>query len=367
MPSHDLHILYHGATVVPIHDLYILYNSTTVVPIHDLYILYNSTTVVTSHDLHILYHGTAAVSSHDLCILYHSTSIEGYPKSYVQCYIDGSATKGTKDGGYGFTIKRPTDEANTDGLGPVGILTCSFECEKTALVKCIETLMVKHREGMQFPGVVFLSDSQALLQVLGGHLSATISDSMLKLEELRTIGIRVLAQWMPSHVDIKGNEDAGKLANRGRASEQPVVPATFADCKAAIRRGLAELWEAAFRDYDDNSISEVWKLALRIRDPQDPIEPLPRRQAVQVFRMRAEHTLLRGSMFRTKWTPEPSCRLCGFVVESTPHVLFSCPALEVVRDPSMKQEGDLAMFLLGTQAQLKAAASLIEIFLKKVK
>ena len=81
--------------------------------------------------------------------------------------------------------------------------------------------------------------------------------------------------------------------------------------------------------------------------------------------MRAEHTLLRGSMFRTKWTPEPSCRLCGFVVESTLHVLFSCPALEVVRDPSMKQEGDLAMFLWGTQAQLKAAARLFEIFLKK--
>ena len=32
----------------------------------------------------------------------------------------------------------------------------------------------------------------------------------------------------------------------------------------------------------------------------------------------------------------------------------------------MKQESDLVMFLWGTQAQLKAAASMIEIFLKKV-
>ena len=227
--------------------------------------------------------------------------------------------------------------------------------------------MVKHREGMRFPGVVFLSDCQALLQVLGGQLSATISDSpMSNLYELRTSGTRVLAQWIPSHVGIKGNEKADMLANRGRASEQPAVPATFADCKAAIRRGLAELWEAAFRDYDDNSLSEMRKLALRVRNPQDPIELLPRGQAVQVFRMRAEHTLLRGSMFRTKWTSDPSCRLCGFVVESTPHVLFSCPALEVFRDPSMKLEGDLVKYLWGTQAQLKAAASLIETFLKRV-
>ena len=56
--------------------------------------------------------------------------IEGYPKSYVQCYIDGSATGGTKDGGYGFTIKWPTGEADTIGFGPVGTSTCSFECEK---------------------------------------------------------------------------------------------------------------------------------------------------------------------------------------------------------------------------------------------
>ena len=253
--------------------------------------------------------------------------IDSYPKDYIQCYIDGSATEGTKNGGYGFTIKWPTDEADTDGFGPVGTSTCSYECEKSAFVKCVEALMEKHREGKQFPGVVILSDCQALLQVLGGQLSATISDFMMKVEELRTTGTEVLAQWIPSHVGVKGNEDADNLANQGREVEQPVMPASFADCKVAIRRGLAELWEAAFRDNDDNLLSDVRKLALRIRNPPDPIELLPRGEAEQVFRMRAEHTLLRGSMFRTKWTPQPSCCLCGFVIESTPHVLFSCPAL----------------------------------------
>ena len=135
--------------------------------------------------------------------------------------------------------------------------------------------MEKHREGKQFPGVVILSDCQALLQVLGGQLSATVSDFMMKVEELRTTGTEILAQWIPSHVGVKGNEDADKLANQGREVEQPVVPASFAEGKAAIRRGLAELWEAAFRDNDDNPISVVRKVALRIRNPQDPIELLP--------------------------------------------------------------------------------------------
>ena len=46
--------------------------------------------------------------------------IKSYPKVCVQCYIDCSATEGTKNGGYGFTIKWPNDEADTDGFGPVG-------------------------------------------------------------------------------------------------------------------------------------------------------------------------------------------------------------------------------------------------------
>ena len=107
--------------------------------------------------------------------------IDSYPKDYIQCYIDG------------FTIKLPTDEADTDGFEPVGTSTCSYECEKAAFVKCVEALMEKHREGKQFPGVVILSDCQALLQVLGGQISATISESMMKVEELRTAGTEVLA------------------------------------------------------------------------------------------------------------------------------------------------------------------------------
>ena len=98
-------------------------------------------------------------------------------------------------------------------------------------MKCVEALMEKHREGKQFPGVVILGDCQALLQVLGRQLSTTVSDFMMKVEELRTTGTEILAQWIPSHVGVKGNEDADKLANQGQEVEQPVVPASFADCK----------------------------------------------------------------------------------------------------------------------------------------
>ena len=190
----------------------------------------------------------------------------------------------------------------------------------------------------------------------------------MDVEKLRTSGTKILTQWVPSHVDIKGNEDTGVLANKGREEEQPVVPASFADCKAAIRRGLAELWEDAFRDNDDNSISEVRKLAQRICNPRDPVEQLDRGEAVQVFRMRAEHTLLRGSMFRTKWTPHPSPVACMVLLSSRLPMSFFFRARpwRWSEIHSCRGESDLAMFLWGSLAQLKAAVKMIEVFLHRV-
>ena len=120
---------------------------------------------------------------------------------------------------------------------------------------------------------------------------------------------------------------------------------------------MADLWEAAFRRDDDNSISEVRKLALSLRDPQDPIEQLSRDQAVQVFRMRAEHTLLRICMFRTKWTSQPSCRLYGFEVESTVHVLFSCPALSGPHTAQAYYSSDLSQAIMHNHSFKSSSSS----------
>ena len=67
-------------------------------------------------------------------------------------------------------------------------------------------------------------------------------------------------------------------------------------------------------------------------------------------------------MIRPKWTLQPSCRLCGFEIESDVRVLCSYPALEAVRDPSFAAEVDLAMFLWSSLVQFKAAAQLILTF-----
>ena len=94
-------------------------------------------------------------------------SIDSYPAKYVRCYIDGSATEGTSDGGYGVHIEWKSEEA-TPTSAPVGRRTCSYECEKSALHACICILKERHDRGDPLPGVVILCDCRTLVQNLGG-------------------------------------------------------------------------------------------------------------------------------------------------------------------------------------------------------
>ena len=77
-----------------------------------------------------------------------------------------------------------------------------------------------------------------------------------------------------------------------------------AGARAAERKGI----------YDEPSAWEQWST-------------LERGDAVEIFRLRTGHTLLRSHMARVNWTDEASCRLCGAPEESLGHILSECPRL----------------------------------------
>ena len=93
--------------------------------------------------------------------------IDQNPNGFARCYIDGSATEGTKDGGFGVTIKWPGVASETGEKCPVANRTCSFECERAAFEACVKNLM-ERQERIPLPGAVIFCDCQALLQALSG-------------------------------------------------------------------------------------------------------------------------------------------------------------------------------------------------------
>ena len=115
---------------------------------------------------------------------------------------------------------------------------------------------------------------------------------MSATEQLRQADVRIIYQWIPSHVGIHGNEVADELANAGRLQPQPTVPATLAHVSSLLRGKTAKRWRAAIEGNDDSRLAKLYEA----RRADDYCAHLPRGDAAQVFRMRVNHVLLLASM-----------------------------------------------------------------------
>ena len=169
--------------------------------------------------------------------------------------------------------------------------------------------MVNDR-GDQLPGVVILCDCRSLVQNLGGFNTTSMGDILSATEQLRQADVRIICQWIPSHVGIRGNEVADVLANAGRLQPQPTVPATLAHVSSLLRGETAKRWRAAIGRNDDTRLAKLYEA----RRADDYCAHLPRGDAVQVFRMRVNHLLL-AIMSKRGWSQSASCRLCENRVE----------------------------------------------------
>ena len=244
--------------------------------------------------------------------------------------------------------------------GPVGQRTCSYDCEKAALHACIRLLKERHERGDPLHGVVILSDCRSLVQNLGGFNPTSMGGILSPMEKLRQADVRIICQWIPSHVGIHGNEVADELAKAGRLQPQPIVPATLAHVSSLLRGKTAKRWRAAIEGNDDSRLAKLYE-ARRADDYRDH---LPRGDAVQIFRMRVNHVLLLASMSKRGWSQSASCRLCENRLEDVAHVLFDCPALEDCRSPGWGCQ-DRSQVLWAEPSVLVEAAMLLRVFLRK--
>ena len=187
---------------------------------------------------------------------------------------------------------------------------------------------------------------------MGNILSAT--------EQLRQADVRIICQWIPSHVGIHGNEVADELANACRLQPQPTVPATLAHVSSLLRGETAKRWRAAIGRNDDSRLAKLYEA----RRAGDYCAYLPRGDAVQVFRMRVNHALLLASISKRGWSQSASCRLCENRVKDVDHVLFDCPALEDCRSPGWVCQ-DRSLVLWSERSVLVEAAKLVRVFLRR--
>ena len=81
--------------------------------------------------------------------------------------------------------------------------------------------------------VVFLMDSEAAIQAISSNSQPTkINNIKQKLNHLQALQKTIVFQWVPSHVELQGNELADILAKKGtklHASANPLQMCVFSN------------------------------------------------------------------------------------------------------------------------------------------
>lgn len=178
--------------------------------------------------------------------------------------------------------------------------------------------------------LVVLSDSKSSLShlikcVRGGRGLAVAYNILNKLYHFEKRGLEVKIQWVPSHIGIKGNEEADMLAKRAlvEGSENTVKP-HYTELLGKYRKKCQDSWNEYF---DERSKEKgIWFRSIQCEPPRFPWfcnVDLRRSQVVMALRLRSGHIPTNKFGFLMKKVPSPDCDLCG-KLDDVFHFLVEC-------------------------------------------
>jgi ribonuclease HI len=261
---------------------------------------------------------------------------ELFPRDkWIHAYTDGSSREETKKSGGGIYITFPSGTRTSKSI-PVGMYSSNFKAERRALEEAI-TDLIKDSEATG-QNIVILTDALSLLQGLENQNPELYSTrNTLNILEEKTMSVHL--QWIPSHVDILGNERADRLAKVGADLEQKEEGfATYAEVKTYVKRKLSRGTRG---------------------DPDDAYHQLSRDAQVIIFRLRTGHSRLKGHMHRMKLSASPLCH-CGQETETVEHVLQSCPLYHPSRIKFWPDPTPLKDKISGALSNLQRTVSFVQ-------
>ncbi|GBL88650.1 Potassium voltage-gated channel subfamily H member 8 [Araneus ventricosus] len=233
--------------------------------------------------------------------------INEIPRVDIQIYTDGSKNEKSQSGS-GIYIKTPKEVRKIKLRNPDN---CSvFRSELLAIEAGLEAIFNENNYG----AVWILSDSRSSIQHLKdwNNVGDRTGISILKLLRHIVVDHEVHLQWIPSHVDIYGNEVADNLAKQGTSEPLCSTPSLTFDEIYSIRKNKdLKNWRAP--------PSHDW---YKRSSPGDSIGlACDRTDQTALSRFVSGH--LRSCSFSHGNKVFPVCAKCGVASASPEHIL-SC-------------------------------------------
>ena len=219
--------------------------------------------------------------------------------------------------------------------------TCSsiFSAEVKALLLALK--MVYQSKRTKF---LILSDSlSSLMAIKEKKLDHPfLIDFFEHYTELCQEGKDIKLMWVPSHVNIKGNEEADTAAKEALAEELPAdLKTKFSDLKAGVLSYIKGKWQAEWANEKDN------KNKLQRIQP-DRCAPLPRccnnrKEESVLTRLHIGHTRLTHAYLMKQDEEAPMCIGCDEPL-TVEHILTRCWDLYDIRRKHYSVENFKVLF-----------------------
>ena len=191
-----------------------------------------------------------------------------------------------------------------------------FSAEAKAILLALNYIELSFRSRY-----VIFSDSNSVLLAITNMkwTNPFILQILLKYNALKTSGKRIILFWIPSHVNIPGNDRADAAAKK--ALKNPVTNLTipYSDFRSKVSRYLVDCWQSSWSMETSNKLHSINpKVNTRV-----PIHSSSRREDVVITRLRLGHTHLTHSFLLSN-SLNPPCPFCG-IDTSIHHILITCP------------------------------------------
>ena len=259
--------------------------------------------------------------------------------SEVVIYTDGSTDARQRNGGAGVFIQNRDGMTLYEASFPAGEWCSSYGGECVAALRALEWI-----EENNVRDCTIITDSMSLQKSIENN-DWKNGDNWLKQIKRKMYDMRsktrIKMLWIPSHIDIDGNERADALALTGSSMSQANVPVAQSIVRAKIK---ARKWTVTH--------GRAAPMYGERRSPKFEIERRWPRDVRRNFQqLRTGHSkLLKRYRYIIDLEEDPYCD-CGMMEEETlEHVLCRCPALEEQR--KRQYDGEVTAAMMVTKPEL---------------
>ena len=191
------------------------------------------------------------------------------------------------------------------------------------------------------PEINFLicSDSLSALQTLKSGIENSLSHKIM--HKIATTNKNIILEWVPSHMDIPGNEAADKKAGEAlKLNNITEIQLNYNDFKSSIKRYIKNQWQEKWDNINTypNKITHLYQIKPVIKD-WSSANRKSREEEIILTRLRQGACLFtKKHLFKRE--PAPNCEHCLTdppTPLTIPHVLLQCPKFNNDRIPIVEQ------------------------------